>query len=103
MTEIVEDLPGKGAFSQALDSTFRVCADEGTGFDLRLVELNDSSNAAQECFSLIFEAPDDAPAVQSTYHIKNEKFGAVDIFLVPIRKEEGHLYYEAVFNRFLNP
>ena len=103
MAETVGELPGKGAFSQAVHSTFRAAFDGHPEFTLRLTEFNDSSNAAQETFSLLFQAPVDAPEIQSIYRLENDDLGTIDLFLVPVRKDENGLYYEAVFNRFLNP
>jgi hypothetical protein len=35
------------------------------------------------------------------FRLEHDKIGAIDLFLVPVRKDEQGLYYEAVFNRLL--
>jgi hypothetical protein len=103
MSKFIEGAPTKGEFAQAVNSTFRAHVDKDRLLDLCLVEFDDSaSTEVQECFSLLFRAPVDAPPVQSIYRLTNETLGAMDLFLVPVRKDDGGLYYEAVFNRFLN-
>jgi hypothetical protein len=59
------------------------------------------SNAMQECFSLVFQAPTTAPPMQGMYRLLHPVIGPADIFLVPFKKTEDGLYYEAIFNRLL--
>jgi hypothetical protein len=59
------------------------------------------SNSMQECFSLVFQAPVEAPPVQGVYRLHHPVIGPADIFLVPFKKTEAGLYYEAIFNRLL--
>ena len=59
------------------------------------------SNSMQECFALVFQAPVDAPPVQGVYRLHHPVIGPADIFLVPFKKTEVGLYYEAIFNRLL--
>ena len=59
------------------------------------------SNSMQECFSLVFQAPTTAPPIQGMYRLLHPVIGPADIFLVPFKKTEDGLYYEAIFNRLL--
>ena len=58
-------------------------------------------NSIQECFSLVFKAPIDAPQVQALYRLSHPVIGTADIFLVPFKKTDEGLFYEAVFNRLI--
>jgi hypothetical protein len=104
MNHVATKLPTKEAFSGEIDSRFCARIGDGPEFDLFLEKVVDGvSSPLQESFSLRFRAPLDASQVQSIYRLKNEKLGAMDLFLVPIKKDKSGLYYEAVFNHFLNP
>lgn len=99
MIDVAKKLPTKEDFSTALDSVFYARAGEAEGFDLSLVKFDDLvSNEIHENYSLLFRAPADAPQVQSIYRLEHEALGKIDLFLVPIKKDENGLYFEAVFN-----
>ena len=103
MSDKFGELPSKGAFSEQVDSIFHARIGEGADFDLRLVQFDDIvSNAVQENFTLMFQAPLDAPAVQNTFRLDHESLGTINLFLVPVKKNENGLYYEAVLNRFIS-
>ena len=102
MIDTAEKLPTKQEFSDALDSCFQAHIADGPDFDLFLIEFEDIvSNATQENYSLLFRATVDAPPVQNIYRVEHETLGAMDLFLVPVKKDENGLYYQAVFNRLL--
>ncbi len=99
MTDPIEKLPTKEEFSSAINSLFHARQADGSEFDLTLLESSTPiSNPVQECFSLLFRAPADAVPVQSIFRLANERLGEMDLFLVPVKKDEDGLYYEAVFN-----
>ena len=103
MSDVVGELPTKEEFSGQVDSVFRArVGDEGPAFDVRLVQFDEHvSNAVQENYSLLFRAPTDAPATQNVFRLEHKDLGQLDLFLVPVKKDENGLYYEAVFNRFI--
>lgn len=102
MGEKLIELPGKDQFSENLDSTFRAKLDDGQAIDFQLFKLETKiSNSFQECFSLLFRAPVDAPPFQNMFRLEHDKLGVMDLFLVPIKKKEDCLVFEAVFNRLL--
>jgi len=102
MTVVTGKLPTKGEFSSHLDTIFRAHPDDGPVFDARLVNIETAvSNEVQENFSLMFRAPGDAPPVQSIYRLEHDTLGAMDLFLVPVKKDADALYYEAVFNQLI--
>jgi hypothetical protein len=53
----------------------------------------------EESFSLIFRGPLNMPLRQRTYQITHYALGKLEIFLVPVGRDGGACYYEAVFNR----
>ena len=103
MTDPVPMLPTKEEFSSELNSLFRAHHADGSEFDLTLLEANSSiTSPVQECFSLLFRAPADAGPVQDMFSLANERLGQMDLFLVPVKRDEDGLYYEAVFNNIVS-
>lgn len=49
-------------------------------------------------FSLIFLGPNDPMLLQATHRLAHDEMGDLDIFLVPIGKDERGYSYQAVFN-----
>ena len=99
MSEIAVQLPSRHEFSAAIQSIFKTSTDEGGFFETCLVSVDEIvSNEAQENFTLLFRAPLDAPQRQGIYRLEHNSIGAMDLFLVPVKKDDSGLYYEAVFN-----
>ncbi len=93
------ELPTKQEFSEIVDLIFHARLEEGNGFDLALIKLDEIvSNEVQENFTLLFRAPVDAPNSQSIYRLEHDVLGAMELFLVPVSRDADGLYYEAVFN-----
>lgn len=102
MSEPQNVLPTKEQFTEQLNSVFRADLGEGRSMDLLLFKLDSGvSTPIQEAYSLMFRAPVDAPPAQNVYTLEHEKLGKMDLFLVPVKKKEDGLYYEAVFNHLL--
>jgi hypothetical protein len=72
-------------------------------FEMTLIEVKTIvSNKIQECFSLLFRtAANDAPPLQQLFKLKHNDLGEMELFLVPVRKNEEGLFFEAVFNKLL--
>jgi hypothetical protein len=87
-------------FSEHLNTTFRLHY-EPSVVELELIELFDGSTPRQVRFSLVFRGPHDPFLAQRIYKMEHEQLGAFDLFIVPIKREEDGLYYEAVFNRLV--
>lgn len=98
MSDIVEKLPTRSEFSAELDTIFHAdLADEG--LDMVLVECDEVvSNDVQENFTLLFRAPFTVSPQQGIYNLRHPRLGTMEIFLVPVKKDDSGLYYEAVFN-----
>ena len=65
---------------------------------LKLSE-GEAAKLKEESYSLIFRGPSDEPLRQRAYKMKHHALGDLEIFLVPVGKDDGGRYYEAVFNR----
>ena|SRR5580765_1783763 len=100
MNAVIEKLPTREDFSEQLDSIFHASLEDGTAIDLFLVSSQTAvSRPDYESFSLLFRAPLDTQPVQNIYRLENEHIGPMDVFLVPVKKDNEGLYFEAVFNR----
>lgn len=90
----------KEDFSKHLNTKFSIPTDAPGVFELELIEVVSTlSTPRQEQFSIFFRGPLNIFLPQATYHFQHEGMGEVDLFLVPIGKEEDGFRYEAVFNR----
>lgn len=52
----------------------------------------------QDPFSLVFRARADSSPSQGMARVAHEALGSVELFLVPIGKDEQGLYFQAIFN-----
>jgi hypothetical protein len=68
-------------------------------FAKRQLAESEETRLKEESFALIFRGPLDEPLRQRSYTIKHHALGRLEIFLVPVGKDDGARYYEAVFNR----
>jgi len=99
MSENPAQLPSKQEFLGASNTVFEANDGEGNKFEISLVSVDEIvSNEFQENFSLLFRAGTDAGVQQGIYHLRHKDLGAMDLFLVPVKKDETGLYLEAVFN-----
>ena len=54
----------------------------------------------EESFTLLFRATTEIDLRQTTYRLKHDALGKIELFLVPVGRKDGPWkYYEAVFNR----
>jgi hypothetical protein len=71
---------------------------------LELISVKDvGSSERQKQFSLRFLGPSEAPISQGIYRVDHDTLGALDLFLVPIGRDDSGVTYEAVFNRVVVP
>lgn len=102
MSEACVVLPPKEQFTEHIDSTFKARLEDGQVFDFHLFKLESTiSNKVQEAFSLLFRAPLETPPFQNMFHLSHESLGEMDLFLVPVKKKDDCLIFEAVFNKLL--
>jgi len=111
MNEISLDQLSFEQFQGLLNSNFRVGSDPAGALELELVEAvqyrrtnppaGSANNQDYERFSLLFAGPADKPLPQMLHPFSHDQLGAFQLFIVPIRRDQGKLYYEAVFNRLM--
>lgn len=91
----------RASFEPHLNTTFRLDHDEAGKLNLELTEATDKTpeGVAGEQFSLIFKGPPEPYLAQQTYALKHPTLGQIDLFLVPVGKQEDGFLYEAYFNR----
>ncbi|MGE0128796.1 MAG: hypothetical protein AB7U82_12015 [Blastocatellales bacterium] len=87
-------------FSEHLKTPFRVRVGEDRTLDIELIEVAPGrSTPRQEQFSILFHGPSDIFLPQRIYQIEHDVLGCLDLFLVPVGRQEDGFLYEAVFNR----
>lgn len=87
-------------FAPHLESPFQVADGAGNAATFELVEAADHGSTPRHvAFSLVFRGPPDRFAPQGTYRFAHEGIGALDLFIVPVGRDDRGLYYEACFNR----
>jgi hypothetical protein len=87
------------AYAPHLNSKFQLTA-RGQSWELELIAVEDKSpSPRQEQFVLLFRAPLDAPPYQSIFQLEHAVLGAGALFLVPIKRDQQGVCYEATFNR----
>jgi hypothetical protein len=87
-------------FSECLNTKFRLHQESSTT-ELELIEVTDGSTPKQVRFAVLFRGPQEPFLVQKIYNVEHDQLGAFDLFIVPIKRDEDGLYYEAVFNRLV--
>jgi len=96
-------LPSLSAFAEQLNTPFRVRLTPEQTFALTLTRTQaHTSTPRQEQFSVFFSGPPDQLLPQRIYHLEHETLGALDLFLVPIGRDQEGFQYEAVFNRMIS-
>lgn len=87
-------------FEGQLNTTFQMHYGDSQAADLQLIGAKDvGSSERQKQFSLVFKGPYEAPILQGVYRVDHDKLGNLDLFLVPISRDQSGVCYEAIFNR----
>lgn len=88
-------------FVDLTEQTFQFHHENLPDFEGRLIEVRQLSEqtgaAGRTPFSLLFTCNGDTEPVQSTFDLEHEKLGSLEVFLVPVGKDERGLLLEAVF------
>lgn len=93
----------KETFEPRKGESFELAIGEGgeTGtIDLRLAEIRGTGlqgKATREQFALHFHGPSEPLLPQQIYQLENAEMGALEIFLVPVARDDEGVTYEAVF------
>jgi hypothetical protein len=92
----------KEAFSEHLNTKFRIPLNPSGAIELELIEVVSTiSTPRQEQFSIFFRGPQNIYLPQMTYQMEHDQMGALAVFIVPVGRDADGFRYEAVFNRAL--
>ena len=93
---------GADAYEACLNQVFTLTdGDYRDEFELISVDRLAGAEVAGErkqAFSLVFQSRSDTVLEQRIYTLDNAELGELQIFLVPIGKDEAGVRYEAVFS-----
>lgn len=92
----------KAVFNELEGDTFIVDFEGGPTVELVLTEIKSRENLdteETENFSLLFSGPEELPMEQGTFILQHTKLGSPGIFLVPVKQEQGRIFYEAAYCR----
>ena len=96
MSELLEH----NVFAGLLNTKFRVVLDVPDVIELELVQVSELQvSELQEQFTIIFVGALDQFLGQGLRSLQHERMGTIDLFLVPIGKDESGFQYKSVFNR----
>lgn len=102
----------KASFSRHLGERFRVRLDSSEKIDLVLIEVkglskpgkdpgsepNDPDEISRDPFTTLFRGPHEPFLKQQIRGLEHDQMGEIEIFMVPVSRDELGLYYESVFN-----
>jgi hypothetical protein len=87
-------------FAACVGESFHICPDHPYAFDLVVEQVSElKAVEGQESFSVYFRGPGDRGVPQATYPMESDRLGRLEIFIVPIARDEKGYRYEALFNR----
>lgn len=85
-----------------IGATFEVVNDPANVFNLTLTNVSEHEKTERNhAFSLLFHGPQTPFMPQATYRLQHAELGALEIFLVPVARDQDGFQYEAVFNQML--
>ena len=94
----------KTMFADNLNTRFKLIYEPDQVLEVELIELREGrASPRQEVFSITFRGPGDVLLSQGMYSFQHDTMGQFGLFIVPVGQDEQGIYYEAVFNRLLNP
>jgi hypothetical protein len=90
----------KDTFEPRKGEAFKLTDEAAGEVELKLASVQGTGlqgKAPREQFSLHFHGPREPVLPQQIYHLENAAMGALDLFLVPVARDEQGMIYEAVF------
>lgn len=90
----------KETFEARKGEAFKLTDEAAGEVELKLAEVQGTGlqgKAPREQFSLHFHGPPEPVLPQQIYRLENAEMGALDIFLVPVARDDEGTTYEAVF------
>jgi len=92
--------------SECLGEPFQLHLDPELTLTLELIEATllgrrklgeDEQSIRQKPFSLLFRGPLETELPQKIYPLEHSQLGRLDIFLVPVDRQQDGMRYEAIF------
>ena len=85
--------------AEHVGTEFVVLDEPSRVFCLRLTDIVEHVKTEhQEAFSLFFHGPSDPFMLQGIRKLKHDKLGELEIFLVPVARDQDGFQYEAAFS-----
>ena len=86
-------------FEPLLHERFAIVSEPGESFDAELIAVTEGAPgaSARPQFSVVFRGGPTPPVPQRIYGVEHERFGRLDLFLVPLGPDDIGQRYEAVF------
>lgn len=105
MTQTMLDGLTIEAFEDLVGQRFHMHVDPSTVLEAELTEVNrpglgspgPHADGRRLPFSITFRIPGDAVRPQRIYRFEHATLGALDLFAVPIARDEHGVFYEVVF------
>lgn len=88
----------KADFDPHINTQFTFSEDNNL-VSLELIETKDSSSEGVNGFSLLFKGPLEKLYPQKIYPLEHKEMCKLEIFIVPVSKNEEGIYYQAIFTR----
>ncbi len=86
-------------FARQVRSMFHIEDLDATPLAVELIDANQLYKTSQHnSFSIVFRGPTAPLLAQGTYRFHHNVMGEFDLFIAPIRRDDGGFYYEACFN-----
>ena len=89
-------------FKDLTQQPFRLRHDELPDIDATLIEVKElaapTAPSGRAPFSLLFVGAADDEPVQALFELQHDQLGQLQVFLVPVGRDERGLLLEAVFN-----
>lgn len=96
----MNELPSRDDFAKYLNEEFALRAEEVSETKACLIKVSElSTRGVQSQFNLIFVVETDAKLEQMLYEVTHTHLGKLDLFLVPVERNENGLQMQAVFNQ----
>jgi hypothetical protein len=104
MTRTMSLAPDRATFQRLVGTRFRLRLDEERSVEVELTDFRQgAASPSHEQFSVVFQAPADAPPEQRIYELEHQATGSFEVFLVPVGRTEDGILFEAVYNRRAEP
>jgi len=84
-------------FEPCVGDVFAIAEPEAVGLVLESATLVAERPGGREPFSLVFAGPREPLLAQSIQRLEHAGLGALEIFVVPIGRDEAACTYEAIF------